>query len=74
MYLQIRISTIMFSLFSGKKNLLEMDELGNTIEKLEICRLCLSLTVTKFNIFTDDFPKMIEMLTSIKVIECKNYK
>ncbi|XP_030757428.1 zinc finger protein 891-like [Sitophilus oryzae] len=44
-----------------------MDELGNTIEKLEICRLCLSLTVTKFNIFTDDFPKMIEMLTSIKI-------
>lgn len=31
------------------------------------CRLCLKRTPTKVNVFGGDFPKMLEILTNIKV-------
>ncbi|XP_076274127.1 uncharacterized protein LOC143205021 [Rhynchophorus ferrugineus] len=44
-----------------------MTDFKNTDKNVEICRLCLGLTVTKMSIFTDDFAKMLEILTSLKV-------
>lgn len=39
----------------------------STQAKLYQCRLCLTKTATRVNIFGGDFPKMLEILTSIKV-------
>ncbi|VEN48047.1 unnamed protein product [Callosobruchus maculatus] len=38
-------------------------------QNLYQCRLCLKRTPTRVNIFGGDFPKMLEILTSIKVRE-----
>lgn len=37
------------------------------------CRLCLNSTSKKVEIFKHDFPKMIELLTGIKVINLHVY-
>ncbi|CAG9861735.1 unnamed protein product [Phyllotreta striolata] len=41
----------------------------NNQTQLYQCRLCLTRTSTRVNIFGGDFPKMLEILTSIKVKE-----
>ncbi|XP_060530427.1 zinc finger protein 567-like [Cylas formicarius] len=38
-----------------------------SFKQLDICRLCANVVTTKMNIFTEDFPKMIELLTTLKV-------
>uniref|UniRef100_A0AAR5PKG9 Protein krueppel n=1 Tax=Dendroctonus ponderosae TaxID=77166 RepID=A0AAR5PKG9_DENPD len=37
------------------------------------CRLCLGMSSKKIDIFKDDFPKMIEMLTGLKVDPCDDF-
>ncbi|CAG9766645.1 unnamed protein product [Ceutorhynchus assimilis] len=44
-----------------------MNELKDAIRNMDICRFCLNLTVSKINLSTDDFAKMVEILTSIKI-------
>lgn len=39
----------------------------NSTHGLYQCRLCLKRTSTKINVLVGDFPKMLEILTSIKV-------
>ncbi|ENN81864.1 hypothetical protein D910_03046 [Dendroctonus ponderosae] len=43
-----------------------MSELSNQ-DQLETCRLCLNHAVGKISIFTGDFARMIEILTSIRI-------
>lgn len=44
-----------------------MEESTESVKDVEVCRLCLNLSVASINIFTQDFAKMIEILTSVKV-------
>ncbi|XP_066150186.1 PR domain zinc finger protein 5-like isoform X1 [Euwallacea fornicatus] len=44
-----------------------MNELNDAVREVQICRLCLNLSAANINVFTDDFAKMIEILTTVKI-------